>query len=400
MKKTNIFLILLCILVSLTNCANLDFDERDALDEELVFTGFSSQRNFLYNIYSSLPRMDNYLDRGAMLACVTDDAEYVNDFSAVQRFNSGNITKFYNPDDQWKNMYTGIRKCNLFLEKATINTLDEYKTNNDPDRDGDQYYPKLIKSLEYQRAEARFLRAFFYFELIKRYGGVPIIKDLGIDIGADEFNVHRDSFSDCLNFIISELNGVIPLLPVVHDNSDGLQSQTGRATKGAAMALKSRALLYAASPLFNTSGNTDLWRQAITAADDILKSDLYSLESNYDDLFLKSNSTELILERRLADSNNFERNNYPIVFYVGNTGTCPSQNLVYSYEMHITGLGIHVVGSGYNENDHTVVEIRFYATIDYNNALWASRNIEIWQGGKDAPPIQNATKTGYYLKNT
>ena len=67
MKKTNIFLILLCILVSLTNCANLDFDERDALDEELVFTGFSSQRNFLYNIYSSLPRMDNYLDRGAML---------------------------------------------------------------------------------------------------------------------------------------------------------------------------------------------------------------------------------------------------------------------------------------------------------------------------------------------
>ena len=62
---------------------------------------------------------------------------------------------------------------------------------------------------------------------------------------------------------------------------------------------------------------------------------------------------------------------------------------------------IHVVGSGYNENDpYSGRDPRFYATINYNNALWASRNIEIWQGGKDAPPIQNATKTGYYLKNT
>lgn len=399
MKKTNILHILLCLIVLLTSCTYLDFDERDALDEKLVFTGYSSQRNVLYNIYSSIPRMDNYLDRGAMLACATDDAEFVNEFSSIQRFNSGNMTKFFNPDDQWKNMYTGIRKCNLFLEKAVVSTLDEYESNNDRDRDGDQYYPELLKSLEYQRAEARFLRAFFYFELVKRYGGVPIISDLSIDMEADEFNFQRNTFSECVDFIVKELNDIITVLPVVHDDSDGLQSQTGRATKGAAMALKSRLLLYAASPLFNTSNNVDLWEQAVRISAELINSKLYSLEASYNDLFLKSNSPELIFERRVEDSNDFERSNFPIGYDGGNTGTSPSQNLVDAYEIQSTGLGIHENGSGYDEtNPYNDRDPRFYATVNYNDAVWASRNIEIWEGGRDAPPIQNATKTGYYLK--
>ncbi len=402
MKKIIIIPILFCILISLTNCTTLDFeefDERDALDEKLVFTGPSSRRNFLYNIYGSLPRMDNYLDRGAMLACAADDAEFVNDFSTIQRFNTANITQFFNPDDQWKNMYTGIRKCNTFLEKAALNTLDEYRNNMDPDRDGDQYYPELVKALEYQRAEARFLRAYFYFELIRRYGGVPIITDLSIDMEFENFEIQRNSYEECRDFILKEINEIIPLLPIVHDDSDGLQSETGRATKGAAMSLKSRLLLYAASPLFNASNDVGLWKQAAKASLDIIESGVYSLEPNYADLFLKSNSKELIFERRVADSNDFERANYPIGFDGGNTGTCPSQNLVDAYEMQSTGLGIDQNGSGYNEkNPYSGRDPRFYATINYNNAYWAFRNIEIWQGGRDAPPIRNSTKTGYYLK--
>lgn len=398
MKKLNIVLMSLCIIFVLTNCSYLDFDERDALDEELVFTGYATQRNFLYSIYGSLPRMDNYID-GAMLDCATDDAEYINDFVSIQRFNTANITQFYNPEDQWFNMYTGIRKCNTFLEKAILSTLDEYKNNLDPQRDGDQYYPKMIKALEYERAETRFLRAFFYFELIKRYGGVPLITDQNITIDADNYNMKRNSFEECLNFIITELDNIIPLLPIVHDNSDGLQAQTGRATKGAAMALKSRALLYAASPLFNTSNSVDLWKEAAKASSDIINNNLYSLEPKYADLFLKSNSNELIFERRMADSNDFERANYPIGYDGGNTGSCPSQNLVDAYDMQSTGLPIYQTGSGYDKNNpYNNRDPRFYATINYNNAPWADRNVEIWTGGKDAPPIQNATKTGYYLK--
>src|SRR5690606_13071848 len=97
------------------------------------------------------------------------------------------------------------------------------------------------KALEYERTEARFLRAYFYFELIKRYDGVPLLtKSDQIDFESDNFNLTRNSFVECRDFILTELNAVIPILPPVHDTRDGLQGETGRATKGAAMALKSR----------------------------------------------------------------------------------------------------------------------------------------------------------------
>ena len=398
MKKINVVFLILYLIFTHVGCSLLDFDERDALDEKLVFEGYSSQRNFLYSIYGSLPRVDNYLE-GALLACATDDAEFVNDFVNIQRFNTANITKFFNPDDQWLNLYSAVRKCNTFLEKAVLSTLDEYKNNLDPIRDGGQYYPRLVLALEYERAEARFLRAFFFFELTKRYGGVPLITDLNVGIDASSYDLKRNTFDECTDFIIKELNEVIPVLPNIHDNRDGLQGQTGRATKGAAMALKSRVLLYAASPLFNASNTSRLWEQAAKASIEVINSNLYSLESNYSELFLKSNSSELIFERRISDANSFERANYPIGYDGGNTGTCPSQNLVDSYEMQSTGLLISHPSSGYDANNPYVNrDPRFYTTINYNNAVWAGRNIEIWTGGRDAPPIQNATKTGYYLK--
>src|SRR6056297_643533 len=103
------------ILFSLFGCSYLDYDDRGELTEDMVFEGHSSKRNFLYSIYQSLPRVDNYID-GAMLAAATDDAEFVDEFSSIQRFNSANITVSYNPENQWSHFYTGIRRCNTFLE--------------------------------------------------------------------------------------------------------------------------------------------------------------------------------------------------------------------------------------------------------------------------------------------
>lgn len=398
MKKILIILNSL-LLIFLTNCSILDFDERAALDGRLVFEGPSATRNFLYSIYESLPMVNNYID-GAMLECATDDAEFVNEFSSVQRFNTGNITVSYNPDNQWKRFYTGIRKCNAFLANATIETLDEYKYNLIKEKDGTQYYPTMVKALEFARAEARFLRAFFYFELIKRYGGVPLINDLDIvDIDAGSFDIPRNSFGECKDFIVRELDAIIPVLPNVHDDRDGLQSETGRVTKGAAMALKSRLLLYSASPLFNSSNDNSIWKQAASAAYSVIEFGQYALEQNYDQLFLKHDSRELIFERRVENSNSFERANYPIGYDGGNSGTCPSQNLVDAYEMQESGFGINESNSGYDEaNPYLNRDPRFYSTIIYNMSSWAGRNVEIWEGGRDAPPIQNATKTGYYLK--
>lgn len=375
------------------------FDETSALTEDMVFQGLGSQRNFLFNIYSYLPQMDNSIG-GAMLDCATDDAEHINDFASIQRFNSGNINVSVNPDDKWAHYYTGIQKCNKFLEEATVESLDAYKSNNNKDKDGQGYYPLVLKNLEYLRAEARFLRAFFYFELIKRYGGVPIITSSNeIDFNAKKITLTRHTFDECVNFIVTELNKAIPDLAYEHDTSDGLLGQTGRATYGAGLALKSRLLLYAASPLFNPENDKERWGKAAEAAYALLKESKYKLEYTYGALFLSQNSDELILERRQPDANSFERANFPIGYDGGNTGTCPSHNLVESYEMRSTGLGIYEPGSGYQPgNPYLGRDPRLMETILYNTNFWSGREVQIWNGGLDAPPIQNATKTGYYLK--
>lgn len=390
----------LLLVFLLTGCNFFDFDETSALTEKMTFENIGTQRAFVFNIYGYLPRMDNQIDN-AMLDCATDDAEHINDFSSVQRFNSGNITVSFNPDDKWTHYYTGIQKCNKFLEEATPASLDAFKNNQDKDRDGQNFHPTLLKGLEYLRAETRFLRAYFYFELIKRYGGVPIItKSDSIDFNAKSaVSLTRNTFQECVTFIETELNAVIPELPFVHDTSDGLQGQTGRATYGAAMALKSRVLLYAASPLFNPENVRAPWEKATEAAHNLLMEKGYALEYNYGTLFLTQNSSELIFERRVPDANTFERANFPIGYDGGNTGTCPSQNLADAYEMRATGLPIDAIGSGYRVNNpYWGRDPRMQETILYNKSFWSGREVEIWTGGKDATPIQNATKTGYYLR--
>ena len=397
MKKNILYPFIL--LFSLVGCSYLDYDDRGELTEDMVFEGHSSKRNFLYSIYQSLPRVDNYID-GAMLAAATDDAEFVDEFSSIQRFNSANITVSYNPENQWSHFYTGIRRCNTFLENATVERLEEYRYNLDEERDGDQYYPEMLQALEYERAEARFLRAYFYFELVKRYGGVPLITSTDeIDFESETFNIERSSFEQCREFIVSELNEVIPKLPPIQDTRDGLQGETGRATKGAAMALKARTLLYSASPLFNNSNDVNLWKQAAVASYDIIEEGLYSLDNDFAQLFLKHNSSELIYERREGNSNDFERINYPIGYDGGNTGTCPSQNLVDAFEMAETGLPISDPASGYDpENPYQGRDPRLNATVLHNNSQWSGRAVETFNGGLDGPPVLNATKTGYYLK--
>lgn len=398
--KNSISVILLLLTFLCGSCDDyLGFDDRGEVDEDMVFEGHYSKRNFLYRIYESLPLINNYVD-GAMLACATDDAEYVNEFSSIQRFNTGNITVSYNPDDQWSNLYTGIRKCNTFLENATVDRLDEYKYNLDKEKDGEEYYPTMLLALEFERAETRFLRAFFYFELIKRYGGVPLLTETTqIDIESETFDISRNSFEECHRFILNELNMVIPTLPRIHNNQDGLQGETGRATKGAAMALKARLLLYSASPLFNSEKDVDLWKSAARAAQDVIETNYYTLESNFANLFTKYNSRELIFERREGNSNTFEKANYPIGYDGGNTGTCPSQNLVDAFEMQATGLPITDIASGYNPSmPYTGRDPRLDASVIYNNSDWDGRNVEIWMGGLDGPQVLNSSKTGYYIK--
>jgi hypothetical protein len=387
MKKTKLIILVGLLSFFMGSCNYLEYSEASYLNKENVFSDWNRTQSFLSDIYSSLPVGFAPIG-GAMRASATDDAEYVLDYSSVQKFNDGSWSSIQTLDDQWGQMYSGIRSVNLLLQEVKGRTFEDYKWT-------DTYKDEMLQFNNYQH-EARFLRAFFYLQLIERYGNVPLITTI---LTEEEANaVKPASYDDVVNYIVSECNEIIPLLPVTYVGFSSAQ-ETGRATRGAAMALKARTLLYAASPLQNPTGTVQKWMDAAKAAKDIIDTKTYSLEANYNGFLNNVTSKELILERREGNQNYFEKANFPIGYEGGNTGNCPTQNLVDSYEMRANGLSISDPNSGYNPvSPYAGRDPRLDLTILYNTSTFKSKQLEIWQGGANATPKTNATKTGYYLK--
>jgi hypothetical protein len=387
MKRIKLFITFGLLTFFVGSCDYLDYNESSYLQKEEIFSNWDRTQNFLSDIYSKLPLGFNPIG-GAMSASAADDAEFVLDYSSVQKFNDGSWSSIQTLDDQWANMYSGIRAVNLLLVEAKGRTFDAYKWTN-------TYADEMSQFNNYPN-EARFLRAFFYFELIKRYGNVPLIKTVLTDSEANA--VAPSSFDEIVNFIVSECDEIAPLLPATYVGFTSAQ-ETGRARRGAAMALKARTLLYAASPLHNASGSAQKWIDAAKASKDIINLTTYSLEATYNAFLNSVTSKELILERREGNQNYFERANFPIGYEGGNTGNCPTQNLVDSYEMMANGLKIIDPNSGYNPaNPYTGRDPRLALTVLFNTSTFKSKQLECWIGGANASPITNATKTGYYLK--
>ena len=384
-KRTGLW-ILFFISLLITGCNYLDYSESDYYTENEVLVEVSRVKSLLTNTYSYLP--DYFLPIGsAMRSSATDEAVHVLSTSSVLKLNDGSWSAINTVDDLWSSMYEGIRSANYFLENATGLTFDDLKYQTTHDNDMIQY--------SYFAYEARFLRAFFYFELIKRYHNVPLVTKVLTEEEAN--NVESTSFDNIVNFIVTECDTVSKYLPASFKNLPG--GETGRANKYVALALKARTLLYAASPLNNPSNDLQKWIDAAKAAKVIIDGGGYSLEPTYSGIVNKLTSVELILERRYADGNSFEIANFPIGYEGGNTGTCPTQNLVDSYEMKTSGLGISETGSGYNAAaPFTNRDPRLAATVIYNGSIWKNLPVECWYGGLNAPPKTNATKTGYYLK--
>lgn len=380
--------LLVLLPLTLSNCSYLQYDESSFNTKDDVFSDFGRTKNFLNNIYNYLPTDFNSVD-GAMRSSATDEAEFTSDLSDIQRFNQGRFSPLQPIDDVWGRMYAGIRAVNLFLQETQGQkfTQDQYNQN----------YSDLMQQYNNYPYEARFLRAFFYFELIKRYNNVPLVTKV---LSTDEAkNVQQSSFNDVADFIVKECDSIALVLPTTYVGFSSA-SETGRITKGAALALKARVLLYAASPLHNPTNDLSLWIKAAAAAKAVIDMNTYSLEPNYNNVFnnYKANR-ELILERREAASNSFERTNFPIGYEGGNSGNCPSQNLVDAYEMKTTGLPITDPSSGYNPNNPYVGrDPRLLNTVIVNGSTWKSQTVQSYVGGANGLPIKNATKTGYYLK--
>ena len=408
MKKINILLSSSIAALLLSSCNPI-------LDREMILTMTEKQALESYDVaqkrvnglYTYLPNGFSPVG-GAMMAAASDEAEYSVASSSVHMFNNGSWNPLNNPDNVWTYYYQGIRQATLFLETADQINMERYKL--DPQNQAD--YEMRMANIERWKYEARFLRAYFYSELVKRYGGVPLANEL-MDMDTDYRNIPRNTLQECIDFIVDECGQVAPHLPAVYQASD-----MGRVTRGAALALKSRVLLYAASELFNNPvwaqgyerkdlislSGTDRqtrWENAAKAAGEVLwGADVaeagYKLSGNYQSLFRSFSDNEIVLVRRNGYDNSFEKSNYPIGADQATGGTAPSGNLVDAYETTggrtFTWKDPSMAARPYENRDP-----RFAATIMPNNSTFQGRPVECWEGGADGPDKNNASRTGYYL---
>ena len=397
---------LLCIF-ALSSC-NLDPEIELNLTEEDMIHNYNNTQARASAVYSCLPNGLNAID-GAMLASATDDSEHSIENCSVQKFNTGAWNALDNPDGAWGNLWNGIRAANLFLEKSDEVEMDYLRL--DPNESQQEIYRIRLANIQRWKYEVRVLRAYFYSELIVRYGGVPIVtKCYGL---TDNYRSRkRNSLEACIGFITDECDEAAENLPEVYASGD-----LGRVTAGAALALKSRVLLYAASDLWNddlwcdgydypefvtvdasVATQTERWADAADAAHDVMKltDSGYRLASDWSGVFRSYTSPEIIFARRDGNSNWFESTNFPVSFDGGNGGTNPTQELVDAFEM---ADGSKFTWSGVSEEGPYVNrDPRLQWTVLTNNAAFKNRTVEAWTGGRDGKGVTQATKTGYYLR--
>ncbi len=402
MRRNTYLLILISLLLG-SSCKKrfeIEPEERiltsDVFDPKDVAGVLALQ--YLYGIYSYLPTGFNrvggdYLDAG------TDDAvSSVASGGSVNTFTNGQLTALNYPDNSWENSYTMIRNSNVFLKNIGVVPLD-------------------VNIKKRVIAEARFLRAFAYFELLKRYGGVPLVQDTIFKL-EDNLNIPRNTFAECTEYIISECDVSAIDLPLGSTIASG---EFGRIPREAALALKCRLYLYAASPLFNGGGfesNSQIrvltgyatadptrWQKVIDAAKTLIDVGFYKLPTGsgtatYSSVFTTKVNTDIILSRQSGNSTSIETTNAPVGYVApaaSNGRTSPTQNFVNAFPNLD---GSPYTGSSTDTNQYKNRDPRLNAIIFYNGVRWLNRPVETFEGGLDKPnaPYKIQTQTSYYLR--
>jgi hypothetical protein len=391
----------------LPSCKRAEVEPRDLYNYDLVFDPVDQNavlaQQFLNNVYNFLPNGFNRIS-GDFLDAASGDAIPTFSNTPVSFYNNGLISTTNNPDAYFSNSYNGIRQANIFL--ANSNKLYVPSSN-------------LTRTTTWN-AEVRFIRAFLYFELLKRYGGVPLIGDKIFSLD-DNLQLPRNTYAECVSYIISEcdaIKGQLNFEPIAATN-------LGRIPRGAAIALKCRVYLYAASPLFNGGGipgdpnpaltgyptaDPTRWQNVITAAEELIALNAYSLvqsgKTGYINIFNAKQNSEVILAKQAANDFNLETSQAPVGYNVNNSQsqgrTSPTQDFVDAFTM-TNGLAITDPLSGYNPAaPYTNRDPRLDATVFYNGSAWLNRSggVQTFEGGLDKPnnTVTIQTRTGYYLR--
>lgn len=293
---------------------------------------------FINGIYNAIPA-GPAMNAGIVDESRSRDADGLN-------FNNMVITQDDGEYGNWSASYGAIRQCNVALENISGSSFDTTKI------DGVALKDRMI-------GEVHFLRAYLYFRLTCYYGGVPVITNVyGLN---DSFKIAQSSYADCIKFIVSDLDSAANLLPIMQSGDND-----GRATKGAALALKSRVLLYAASDLHNSKKNGSVtngfshpvllgytegdpmarWQAAKDAAKAVIDMGVYSLykpnpasaaeaTQNYGDLFTSTKSVEDIFVKYSSASTGGGYNGWVMApnGWYGNAGIGAINELVDAYDL-------------------------------------------------------------------
>lgn len=406
--KINILLTGAAVLLLASCSKQMEYKEYNIYDKDYITLNFSNVGGFMTDIYNTVEYDFGNYSSGAMQASATDESEYSIMGNAIEDFYNGSWSPSNPKSTTWTKMYYGIAVCNNFLAEMQGLTFDDLSLNKD--------YIQQMHRYENYKYEARFMRAFFYFTLARQYGGVPMVEE---GMTPEEINtLSRASSDDVFRFVISECNAIKDV--IIEDYSSLgdyalTTTETGRADRLAVLALRARAALYWASPLFNPDGDASRWKDAATYYKELIAacdSRSKGLCSSYEDLWSTTNYTtptitkEIIFARRYYSSASgdhlVESYNYPVGIEGGNGGNCPTQNLVDAYDM-LNGKSIWEDGSGYDDqNPYEGRDPRLALTVAYNGSQWPTYSgapvLQTWQGGANGQPISGATTTGYYLR--
>ena len=400
MKMKHKIICAICVTCGFLSCADLEYSEESTRDEAWTYEYYGNGiKNLVFDVYAQVYNNEFETNSAYFLAGATDEAQYALETGAINNYWNGGWSAANPYDGTWTRAYTAIAEINMYLEKLQQTDLSDWKYNSD--------YENWMAQMELFPYELRFLRAYFYFELFKTYGDVPLVTTTLTNGQAN--NIERTPADEIVKFIVDECDAIAPYLPVTYKTEIG--SEIGRATRVAAFALKARTLLYAASPLHNSSNDKSKWNKAAEACKYILdnasvwglKLSTYSALWGHDAFF----NEELIFGIGRGDSNTFEMANYPIGVENGASGNCPTQSLVDQYEYQDNGetFGHRYPGSiDLNLVDpYEGLDPRFALSVVKNGDEWPSNGaqkdvMETYVGGFNGAPKYGATPTSYYLK--
>ena len=423
MKKNIIKICIVALsLIGIHSCVDLDLPSDGRLTLQDMFGSYHRTRNYYHSCRNYFPQVGfMYQGQRTPLASFSDEAHDASDgvSGAVNDWYNNRTSSANNPAVgaySWAHYFQGIRKCNTFLTSINDPELATAEIEED-EKEG-------------WIGEVRVLRAFYYLQLIKRYGGVPII-ETPYEVTHDFSQDRRASFEECVDFIIADCDAALAI-PERGNPNIGFRwnisdNQRGTITRAFAHAVRSQAALYAASPLWYTTGSKYTWEKATEITKEALDQclangfELFNItppagvaQNSYAYYFInrsdpsRSIDKETIFETTASRTNVWKWAGTPITEGAEKAGAGPSQELVDAYGMQSTGqmpiLGYsddqHLApivnsASGYDpQNPYEGRDPRFYASIYYNNsprALAGSIEKELYPIGFVESEVNNIT---------